>query len=558
MPASGMDRRTFLGRSAAAAGAVALAGAAGTAVSACSSDPGAATSTTSSATSGVPVRGGSLTIGTMAEIDGFSPSQNRWDTNGLLYANTVYDPLMAVAEDGSIQPYLAESLVPNSTFDVWTLALRPGVTFHDGTALTSTVVKNNFAALASSALTGGAVAGIGSIATPDDLTVVFTLDDPATGFAAGLTTQAGYVVAQATLDQSAGSAPASSVTPVGTGPFVYSAWQPNSHFTATRNPDYWQRGLPYLDQVTYRPIVDTTQREDSLKTGAVDALISIDAQTYEHFRDEPGYESLFETSPVIGSPTMGFMLLNCVRPPTDDLRIRQALARATDQVAIQKVFGDGSVQVIDGLFLPGSPYYSRTGYPAHDPAGAKSLVAEYAAQHGAPSIQISSTPDPRTIQLVQVVQQMWQQAGVHVSITVVQQADVIIDLLTGAFQAVPSAQFGAVDPDLNYPWLSSTTVQPIGTVGLNFARNDDPVIEAALVSARGTLDQATRVDAYRTVDERLAVDLPYAWIGRDIFPFAAVDRVQGIRTLTLPGGRAGYAYNEGVFFPAHLWLASRT
>ena len=54
-----------------------------------------------------------MTIGTMAEIDGFSPSQNRWDTNGLLYANTVYDPLMAVAEDGSIQPYLAASLTPN-------------------------------------------------------------------------------------------------------------------------------------------------------------------------------------------------------------------------------------------------------------------------------------------------------------------------------------------------------------------------------------------------------------------------------------------------------------
>ncbi len=252
---------------------------------------------------------------------------------------------------------------------------------------------------------------------------------------------------------------------------------------------------------------------------------------------------------------MGFMLLNCARPPTDDLRIRQALARATDQVAIQKVFGDGSVQVIDGLFLPDSPFYGPTGYPAHDAAGAASLVATYAAQHGTPSIEISSTPDPRTIQLVQVVQQMWQQAGVHVTITVVQQADVIIDLLTGEFQAVPSAQFGAVNPDLNYPWLSSTTVEPLGTVGLNFARNDDPAIEAAFVTARSTLDRATRVEAYRTVDERLAVDLPYAWIGRDVFPFAAVDRVRGIRTLTLPDGQAGYAYDEGVFFPAHLWLA---
>ncbi len=552
MPAPGMDRRTFLVKGATVAGAVVLAGAAGTGLAACSSAGGSTTTTTaSSGTAGAPTRGGSMTIGTMAEIDGFSPSQNRWDTNGLLYANTVYDPLMAVAEDGSIQPYLAKSLTPNAAYDQWTLTLRAGVTFHDGTALTSIVVKNNFDALASSSLTSGAVAGIASVTTPDDRTVVFTLKSPATGFASGLTTQAGYIVAQATLDQASDA----SVTPVGTGPFVFGSWQPNSHFTATRNPHYWQQGLPYLDQVTFRPIVDTTQREDSLRTGSIDALISIDAKTYAHFDGTTGYQALFETSPVIGSPTMGFMLLNCVRPPTDDLRIRTALAKATDQVAIQKMFGDGSVQAINGIFLPGSPYAGHTDYPAHDAAGATSLVQQYAAEHGTPSIQISTTSDPRTVQLVQVVQQMWGSAGIDVSITIVQQADAIIDLLTGEYQAVPSAQFGAVNPDLNYPWLSTTTVEPIGTVGLNFARNSDPAIEQAFVAGRSTLDRATRVQAYRTVNERLGVDLPYAWIGRDIFPFAAVDRVQGIRELTLPGGQAGYAYNEGVFFPAHLWLA---
>ncbi|HEX7444379.1 MAG TPA: ABC transporter substrate-binding protein, partial [Acidimicrobiales bacterium] len=267
-------------------------------------------------------------------------------------------------------------------------------------------------------------------------------------------------------------------------------------------------------------------------------------------------QALYETSPVVGSATMGFMLLNCARPPTDDLRIRRALAKATDQVAIQKVFGHGAVQVVNGMFLPGSPYYGRTGYPAHDPAGARALVHQYTAQHGTPSVQVSATPDPRIAQLVQVVQQMWSATGIDVSITIVQQADAIVDLLTGNFQAVPSAQFGAVNPDLNSPWLSTTTVAPLGTVGLNFARNDDPTIEAALVAGRSTLDAAARIAAYRTVNERLAVDLPYAWIGRDVFPFAANDRVRGIDRFTLPGGQPGYAYDEGVFFPAHLWLGS--
>lgn len=548
----GMDRRTFLGRSAAVGGAVVLAGTVG---AACSSGSTGSTTTTGGTTGGGPVHGGSMTIGTMAEIDGFSPSQNKWDTNGLLYANTVYDPLMAVAVDGTIQPYLAKSLTPNSTFDQWTLVLRSGVTFHDGTALTAAVVKANFDALAASVLTKGAVAGIASITMTDAATLVFTLKNPATGFAAGLTTQAGYIVAQSTLDQAA-SASGATVTPVGTGPFVYSSWQPNGHFTAVRNPHYWQAGMPYLDQVTFRPIPDTTQREDSLKTGSVDAVISIDPLTYEHFRSAPGYQSFYETSPVVGSPTMGFMVLNCAKAPTDDLRIRQALAKATDQAAIQKVFGTGVVQVIDGLFLPDSPYYGATGYPAPDPAGAAALVKQYAAQHGTPTIQISTTPDPRITQLVQVIQQMWGAAGVTTSISIVQQADAISQLVTGTFQAMPSAQFGAVNEDLNYPWLSTTTVEPIGTIGLNFPRNSDPAIEAAFATGRSTTDHAARIAAYRTINDRLAVDLPYAWIGRDVFPFAATARVGGARRFTLPDGQPGYAYNEGVFFPAHLWLGA--
>ena len=72
------------------------------------------------------MRGGTLTIGTIAEIDGFYPPTNHWDTNGFLYANAVYDPLMAMAADGTIQPYLAQSMTPNATFDVWTMTLRPG------------------------------------------------------------------------------------------------------------------------------------------------------------------------------------------------------------------------------------------------------------------------------------------------------------------------------------------------------------------------------------------------------------------------------------------------
>ena len=468
-----------------------------------------------------------MTIGTMAEIDGFSPSQNRWDTNGLLYANTVYDPLMAVAEDGSVQPYLAESLTPNAAYDVWTLTLRPDVTFHDGTALTSTVVKHNFDALATSSLTSGAVAGIASVTTPDELTVVFRLKSP--GHRLRRRAHHPGRVRRGAGDTGPGDVRLGHAGGHGAVRVrLVAAEQPLHRRPA--NPHYWQKGLPYLDQVTFRPIVDTTQREDSLKTGAVDALVSIDAKTYAHFDGTPGYQALFETSPVIGSPTMGFMLLNCARPPTDDLRIRTALAKATDQVAIQKVFGDG-IGPGHRRHLPARVALRRPHRPTRRTTrpGRRRWCGSTRRSTARPRSRSAPRPTRARSSSCRSSSRCGAGAGVDVSITIVQQADAIIDLLTGEYQAVPSAQFGAVNPDLNYPWLSTTTVQPIGTVGLNFARNSDPAIEQAFLDR--PLDPRPCHPGPGVPDgQRAAGDGPALRLDRQgHLPVRRVDRVQGIR-----------------------------
>jgi ABC-type transport system substrate-binding protein len=501
---------------------------------------------------GTPKRGGSVTIGTIAEINGLNPSTAQWDANGILYANTVYDPLMWVAADGTAQPYLAESLTPNSDFTVWTMTLRQGVTFSDGSDLTSTVVKNNFAALAASPLTGQAAKGITVDAT-GPLTLTYTLDQPRPHFPYTFTTQGGYVVGQAMLDQAAaGKTP----VPVGTGPFVYSSWLPNSHFTATRNPNYWRHGLPHVDQVTFVPIPDSGQRAASLQSGSIDLMITTDPTSIKEFAGKPGYQMADSLSGVIGEPTVTSIVLNTAAAPTNDLRIRQALAKAIDVEAVLSVFGGGLTKPINGLFLPGSRYYSDTGYPAHDPAAATELVNEYQAQHGRPSVTLSTVTDPRFETLVEAVQQMWSQIGLGVKLAILEPAALISNLVTGHYQASVDAQYGAVDPDLNYNWFSTTTTGGGGALALNFSRNSDPTIEAALQKGRTTDDQAVRDAAYKELNGRLAADLPNLWLGQD--PFAAVgdQRVQNFAGLTLPDGTRGYGFDEGVFFPSQLWLNS--
>ncbi len=394
-----------------------------------------------------------------------------------------------------------------------------------------------------------------SVDATDAMTVVYHLTGPNPTFPAGLTTQVGYVVGQAMIDQ-ANSGSSGVLKPIGTGPFIYSQWQQNSFFTATRNPNYWRSGLPYLDTITFKPIPDSSQREATLRSGGVDMIESATPSTITNFEGSggSGYQLVDTRTGVIGQPSFTYIMLNAITPPTNDLSIRQALAKAMNQEEVQKIIGGPPSQPANGIFLPNSPYYSKTAYPTYDPNGATALVNKYKAKHGTPTIQLMTIPDPIAIKEVQAIQQMWQQVGFKVSISEVEQATIIDDFILGKFQAVTSYQFGAVNPDLNYVWWSTTTISPLGVIGLNFTRFSDPTLEAAMLRGRHTTDQATRVAAYKTVNEQLGIQLPYLWIEQFYFSEVAADRVQNFNNPTLPDGKPGYGFNEGIFFPTQVWL----
>ena len=129
-----IDRRSFLARGAATGVGLAAIGSSGGLLAACgsSSSSGASGTSTSSHPNGVstatPKPGGSLIFGTEAEEKGFSTTQGTFDTTGILYARTVFDPLAILAADGTVKPYLAQSITPNADATVWTITMRPNLT----------------------------------------------------------------------------------------------------------------------------------------------------------------------------------------------------------------------------------------------------------------------------------------------------------------------------------------------------------------------------------------------------------------------------------------------
>jgi len=547
------DRRAFLARGASTAAALGLAGAGVPLLlegCATSSTPAATGGSTPGVSRAKPRRGGSITVGVNSEIDGFLPNASHFDNSGLTYANTVFDSLTRIAADGTPRPYLARAVTPNADMTVWTIALRPGVTFHDGSPLDAAVLVANFQSLRDSPLTGQAVKPVSGVAAVGDMAVQVTCDEPLVAFPHYLATQIGYPIALSQLSSS------DSTHPVGTGPFVYQSWEPNDHFAVTRNPNYWRKGLPYLDAITYKPIAEDQSRESSLRSGTVDLMLTRDPNAIKDLRDNPSFQQIADLDQTHGQTDMDFIILNTAVSPTNDLMVRQALAHALHAEEIVRIFGAGVTSENLSLFPPGSPYRpADNGYPAYDLAKAKQLVAQAAPNHGGSlNITLETITDPRLLEIIQAIGNMWGLAGFHVTIGQVEEVTFIDNLITSKFVAYTDEMFAASDPDLNYVWLSPTTATP--PIALNFARNKDPLLEAALQQGRTHSDPAVRAAAYQAVDKRLSEDLPYLWFSRATWSVTASDVVQNFNNMTLPDGVLDQGFASGVFTPTTAWRSA--
>lgn len=561
-----INRRSFLGRGAAAAaglaatgamgglggiGGVLLGGEAGGATASFGVTNGPGRNGTSTAK---PKRGGSLIFGTDAEAQGFNPTTAEWDENGYLYALTVFDPLMAVTTSGKVVPYLAESLKANSDYTSWTITLRPDVVFHDGTPCDGAALLANLDKQRSSVLTGDVFSQfIKDAVQTGDLSVRIDMTNPWASFPYTLSSnsQVGYVAAPSMLNAADGG----TTHPIGTGPFVYKSWVQDSEFVATRNTKYWRKGYPYLDTITYKPIVDPTARSEALQSGTIDMMITFTPEVIVQYRHKNQWSYVDDSGKVVGEPQVECIQLNCAKAPFDDKNARTAMAQSFDTAQFNRVIGLGVSTPVTSPFVPGTPYYRKTTYPSYDLNAAKKSVKAYESTHHQPlSFTLGYIPDPEVQRSAVYLQQRWQSAGMKVALSVIQQNELIDQAVEGDYQAVTWRQFGSVDPDLNYVFWSADTVNKTG-ISLNIARNDDPRIQQALTTGRQNATPSVRAKAYQSVGEYLAQDLPYIWLGRAVWAVIASPKVQNFNNPKAPNGSTLIGNENGVVIPTQIWVS---
>ena len=549
-----IDRRSFLARGAATGVGIAVIGASGGALAACSS--GASSTSTGSHPNGIttasPKKGGQLIFGTEAEEKGFSTTQGTFDTTGILYARTVFDPLAIIAADGSVQPYLAQSITPNADYTVWTITMRPNLVFHNGAPCDAAAVAENFALQRAAALTGPEFTTIANIAVPSPLVVTVTMKSAWVPFeyylAGGIGGQIAFIAEPNWLKSG------SQTNPIGTGPFVFQVWDPNDHFTATKNPHYWRPGYPYLDSITYKPIPDTEQLLASLQSRVVDIIHNSTAQVTANLRSDTSLGYIDDSVHVAGEPDMNCLLLNLSKPPFDNLKVRQAAAMAVSTADYSKVIDNGICPSSNGPFASGSPYYAPTGYPDPDPDRAKQLVKEVQQQTGQPvAVTIDHVPDPITARIAEYIQQQFENAGMQVALATIQQAQEIGTALSGTFQSIVWQQFGAVNPDLNYIFWSPTNA--VQAFAGNMARNTDPRMESALLKGRQSPAESDRAAAYQEVGRLMGSDIPYIWTDRTVWSIGAQPTVENWNNPTTPAGGPAFGMITGAIWPTQIWLS---
>lgn len=490
---------------------------------------------------GDPVAGGEITWGLTNDGTGF-------DTTGAVAPGSIRlmgaisDPLVGLDVNADWQPNLAESLTPNEDFTTWTITLRDGPTFHDGEPVNAEAVRANMQAYKDSPTVGFNFALIESITAIDELNVEVKMLAPWAQFPFQLSGQPGWMVSPSTIGTN------DSFT--GTGAFILESWTPGDGARVVRNPNYWRadEGLPYLDAINFKYLVDQTVKRQALEAGDVEGYISPgDADIVDYLDDD-------EVDVWIGTAGANeyLWLLNTASPPFDDVRVRRAMAHAIDKEFLIEQFRSGLTEPANGPVNPAARFYTPNEYPQFDPAAAQALVDEYEAEVGPIEFELSIEPNESVIEVAEVMMSFLADVGIDGQLKEIGQGQSAITAIQDDFQAFSWFQFGAPDPDRDYVFFHSS-----GGV-LNWSNLVNADIDEGLDTARQSDDEATRLEGYAQFLKGLGEDVPMLWIDHLNGVEAAVTtpELNGIGTPgVLPDGSPSLPMTDGSFFSwTGVWL----
>ena len=464
-------------------------------------------------------RGGTVTLGVEQDIAGFDPLiVGVYDTGQIAVAALLTDTLTRIDDAGKVVPRLATSWTASDDLKTFTFKLRPGVTFHDGSPFNAQAVVFNYERMMdpkNKCRCAIYLSNIAKVEAKDDLTVVFNLKAPSPGFP-GLIAPATVTNAIHSPKAIQEAAPgAYNRNPVGTGAFKLKSWASGDRLVLERNPAYWDKGKPYLDQVIIRPLPDGPARFASILSGETDIIWHDNAD--DIVKAKKNKAVVVNTYVGSGATVYAF---NTKKPPFDDVRVRQALRHAIDMQQFADTLYNGLWKPAKDPYGAGSWVQCKDTKPlAYNPERAKQLLKEY----GKPvSFKLTVTATPRGRAVGQVFQEFWRAVGVNAELNQIDQTTLVTKAFTREFDITPWRIIDLADPDVQM-YANFRTGSPV-----NLSNYSDPELDKMLEDARGTADQAKRTDLYCKIANRINESVQWFWTLENLYFSISKPALKGI------------------------------
>jgi peptide/nickel transport system substrate-binding protein len=451
---------------------------------------------------------GALTVQTTAEPPGLDLTATPASATATVVFYNVQEALVKVDQHGKLVPWLAERWSTTDTLG-YTFVLKKGVRFHNGRPLTAEDVKFVLDRARNPETKHPHVKhyeDIASVHVRDELTVTVTLKKPNAMFLHTLARQGSVVYPKEAVDQQ-------KAQPVGTGPFALARWDRGDRIVLRRNPDYHVKGLPRLDQVTFRFIPDANAALAALQAGDIDVMaFGLGPESVEVVRRNPALQV------ILGQTTNDVILaMNNSRKPFADLRVRRALTHAIDKAEVVKGAMFGLGQVLGSNVDPLNPFHvDMTGAVPHDPARARQLLAEAGYPQGFDAVLRVPPQYPYTVRTGEVIVGQLARVGVRVAIEQIEWGQWL------------DRVYKQADYDLTIighaeGWDAGNYANP-----KYYYRYDSPRFQEVFTQSEATLDEGRRRELYAQLQKIMADEAPVVWLY--VYPrlVAARKGVQGI------------------------------
>lgn len=423
--------------------------------------------------------------------------------------NLIYNPLFEWSaldrKQETITPELAEAWEVSPDGTRFTFKLRPGVKFHDGTSLTVEDVVFSLNRIYGRDLPQGTVSAraewfemVDKVEALGSDQVVITLKFPSASFMT-LMAEGWHVIVPKHIVEKHGDL---KTVAVGTGPFVFKSFVPNQSFVATKNPDYWRKGQPYLDRVELYNITDQTTVLGALLTKRLDMLNpagqNLEPSTAQELRRRNVQGLVVEENPRLGVYSI---LIQTQRKPLDDIRVRQAINEALNRDEYAK-FARAIQFIPGGAVFPGSvwdlPKTEWEKLPGWGPdyearlARAKQLLTDAGFPGGGLTLEMTGSAGPACDDAQEAMRTMMARIGITVKPACSPITDARVREQEGRF-------------DLHYQGYGISSIDPAGVIGThmvtgagrNFSRMSDPRIDELYRRQMATLDLQERVKIVR-------------------------------------------------------------